>query len=67
VQRITLRGFYYYIDKIVNRGSPELANTTTGLTLAYRSLLVEERIETFVYDLENLMTSIGGNLVTLSR
>jgi hypothetical protein len=67
VQRITLRGFYYIIDKIVNRSSPELVNTMTGLTLAYRSLLVEERIETFVYDLENLMTSIGGNLVTLSR
>jgi hypothetical protein len=67
VQRITLRGFYYIIDEIVNRGSPELVNITTGLTLAYRSLLVEERIETFVYDLENLMTSIGGNLVTLSR
>ena len=43
-----------------------MANNTTTLTLAYSSLLVEERVETFVYDFENLMTSIGGNLVTLS-
>jgi hypothetical protein len=25
-------------------------------------LLIEESFETFVYDLENLMTSLGGNL-----
>ena len=33
-----------------------------AVSLAYNSLLVEERIEAYVYDLENLMTSIGGNL-----
>jgi hypothetical protein len=43
-----------------------MANNSMGLTFAYSSLLVEERVETFVYDVESLMTSIGGNLVTLS-
>jgi hypothetical protein len=36
--------------------------TVTGLTITYSSLLIEESFETFVYDLENLMTSLGGNL-----
>jgi hypothetical protein len=43
-----------------------MANNSMALTFAYSSLLVEERVETFVYDVESLMTSIGGNLVTLS-
>ena len=30
--------------------------------ISYNSLLVEERIETIVYDLESLVTSVGGNL-----
>jgi len=32
------------------------------LAISYSSLLTEERIETIVYDLENLVTSVGGNL-----
>jgi hypothetical protein len=39
-----------------------LVKFTTGVAVSYRSLLVEERVETIVYDLESLMTSIGGNL-----
>ena len=39
-----------------------VATNTTGLTIAYSSLLIEERVETYVYDMENLLTSIGGNL-----
>ena len=56
----------FIIDKLGNRSTLAMANNMTALTLAYSSLLVEERVETFVYDFENLMTSIGGNLVTLS-
>ena len=45
------------------KGSPrELMETGGIVALAYSSLLVEERYEAYVYDLENLMTSIGGNL-----
>ena len=36
--------------------------TSAVVAIAFRSLLVEERVEAYVYDLENLMTSIGGNL-----
>ena len=54
------------IDELENRSTPAMANNMTALTLAYSSLLVEERVETFVYDFENLMSSIGGNLVTIS-
>jgi hypothetical protein len=39
-----------------------MVKLTTGVAVSYRSLLVEERVETIVYDLESLMTSIGGNL-----
>jgi len=48
-----------------SKTTPEVANVTTALTLAYSSLLIEERIETFFYDIESVMTSIGGNLVIL--
>ena len=51
---------------LMNRSTSAMANNMTALTLAYSSLLVEERVETYVYDFENLMTSIGGNLVTIS-
>jgi hypothetical protein len=34
----------------------------TVLSSVYSSLLTQERFETFVYDLKNLMTSLGGNL-----
>ena len=37
-------------------------NDFAVLAILYNSLLVEERIETIVYDLESLMTSVGGNL-----
>ena len=40
----------------------ETLEKARAVSLAYNSLLVEERIEAYVYDLENLMTSIGGNL-----
>jgi hypothetical protein len=33
-----------------------------ALSLVYSSLLIKESFESFVYDLENLMTSLGGNL-----
>jgi len=48
-----------------SKTTPEVANVTTALTLAYSSLLIEERVETFVHDIESVMTSIGGNLVIL--
>lgn len=53
-----------FVD-VKNKTTPEVANVTTALTLAYSSLLIEERVETFVYDIESVMTSIGGNLVIL--
>ena len=61
------KSFNYNI-KYLNRNSwIESQNSTLSQNMAivavsYRSLLVEERVETIVYDLESLMTSIGGNL-----
>ncbi len=51
-----------FVD-VENRTTPEVAKVTTGLTLAYSSLLIEERVETYLYDIESVMTSLGGNLV----
>ena len=49
--------------------SIDFDNTTAAVTetsgvfaLSFGSLLVEERKEAYVYDVENLITSIGGNL-----
>jgi hypothetical protein len=36
--------------------------TSAGIAMSYSSLLVEERTETIIYDLECLLTSLGGNL-----
>ena len=38
------------------------SETSVGMSLSYSSLLVEERFDAYIYDLESLMTSIGGNL-----
>ena len=42
--------------------SKEFMETAGAVSLSYSSLLIEERVEAYVYDWENLMTSIGGNL-----
>ena len=49
-----------YID--VNRSTDEPVNKTVAFDIHYNSLLVEERSEAYMYDLESLMTSVGGNL-----
>ena len=40
----------------------EIIEKTGLVSLTYSSLLIEDRVEAYVYDLENFMTSIGGNL-----
>ena len=46
----------------VDNSTTALIETAGVVTLSFSSLLVEERKEAYMYDLENLMTSIGGNL-----
>ena len=45
-----------------DQGIEDISQTGVSLALSYESLLVEERIETLVYDTGNLLSAIGGNL-----
>ena len=53
------------MSEIETSVTSETANASMGFTIAYSTLLVEQRVESFVYDMESVMTSVGGNLVTI--
>ena len=40
----------------------DISETGVALSLSYESLIVEERIETLVYDIGNFLSAVGGNL-----
>ena len=40
----------------------DIAETGVSISLSYESLIVEERIETLVYDVGNFLSAVGGNL-----
>jgi hypothetical protein len=40
----------------------KLVDTTVSFWFIYSTLLVEEKVESYVYDFVNMMTSLGGNL-----
>ena len=46
----------------VDKKEPPTATSTTTIAIAYSTLVVEESIERLVYDFENLLTAVGGNL-----
>jgi len=53
---------YLHKNAWIEHEDDNLSNDSSLLAISYSSLLVEERIETIVYDLENLVTSVGGQL-----
>ncbi len=54
---------YLHRNSWINIENPSIGGKDSAiLSISYSSMLVEERIETIVYDLENLLTSVGGNL-----
>ena len=46
----------------VDKMEPPQPTDTTTIAIAYSTLVVEESTERLVYDFENLLTAIGGNL-----
>ena len=63
------KSYTYNLKYFHKHSSIDFDNTTAAVTetsgvfaLSFGSLLVEERKEAYVYDVENLITSIGGNL-----
>ena len=53
---------YFHKNSWIEPENSTMSKTFAGLYVSYSSLLVEERVETIVYDLECLLTSLGGNL-----
>jgi hypothetical protein len=53
---------YFHQNSWVETGNSSLSQTIAIITVSYSTLLVEERKETIIYDLECLLTSLGGNL-----
>lgn len=54
---------YLHRNSWINIENPSIGGKNSSiLAISYSSMLVEEKIETIVYDLENLLTSVGGNL-----
>lgn len=55
--------FYLHRNSwIETKQETELPNGVYQIKISYSSLHVKERVVTLVYDLENFLTSLGGNL-----
>ena len=53
---------YFHRNSWIEPENSTMSVTSAGIAMSYSSLLVEERTETIIYDLECLLTSLGGNL-----
>ena len=45
-----------------NENSKELMDSTVSIFFTYATLLVEQRVENFVYDFVTMLAAVGGNL-----
>jgi hypothetical protein len=45
-----------------NQPFEDVSKTAVGFSLAYETFLIEEQVETLVYDAGNFLAAIGGNL-----
>jgi hypothetical protein len=53
---------YFHKNSWIESDNSTKSQNSAGVAVSYSSLLVEERSETIIYDLECLLTSLGGNL-----
>jgi hypothetical protein len=53
---------YFHRHSWIETDNSTMSQKSAGIAVSYSSLLVEERSETVIYDLECLLTSLGGNL-----
>ncbi len=53
---------YFHRNSWIESQNSTLSQSAALVAVSYRSMLVEKRVETIIYDLESVMTSIGGNL-----
>jgi len=53
---------YFHQNSWIESHNSTQSQSAALVAVSYRSMLVEKRVETIVYDLESVMTSIGGNL-----
>ena len=57
-----LNGDWFLSDK---QSDDEIITTKTILSILYKTLLVEERVETLIYDAGSFLAAAGGNLAVL--
>ena len=60
----TTEALYFHRNSWIETSDEQrtLPEDAYKLTLAYESLQLEEKVVTLAYDLENFLTSLGGNL-----